>query len=360
MDQLNDVLRVVAVGDLMLGDSAIATGYGFRSRYQGSRRIRVTQQLKQILPEADLTFGNLECVLSTPGWSSRHWRAAQMRSDEIWARDLRESGLNVMSVANNHAMQHGTKLFERTAEVLEANGIAVTGLAGSDGWRCRPCSLTVRQHRVGILAYCLRPRQYPGGALYAEATPDEIREDVARLKEESDFVIVSLHWGEEFVDTPSEREVELARSLISAGTSLLIGHHPHVPRPVEVVAGGVIAYSLGNIVSDMVWMEELRRGIVLEAEVRRTGCAARVRHTRIGDDYLPVVTSVHDVPVESESVCVEGLQSDEYSRRVARELNRQRIASYRYAARNLHRFRFPTQIQLAMTTLRNKLTLSPR
>ena len=77
-----------------------------------------------------------------------------------------------------------------------------------------------------------------------------------------DVVVVSLHWGEEFVDQPSMQEVELGHAVIDAGATAVLGHHRHVVRPVERYRHGVIAYSLGNLIGDMVWYTAFRRGAI--------------------------------------------------------------------------------------------------
>ena len=71
-------------------------------------------------------------------------------------------------------------------------------------------------------------------------------EDVVELRKQVDCVVVSLHWGYEYVEYPSPRQQAFARKLVRAGAQMVIGHHPHVVQGVERYQGGLIAYSLGN------------------------------------------------------------------------------------------------------------------
>ena len=85
---------------------------------------------------------------------------------------------------------------------------------------------------------------------------------------EADVVVVSLHWGIEYTEQPTEEQKRLARRLIDAGASLVLGHHPHTVQPVERYHGGLIAYSLGNFVFDSS-RERGHRGIILRCELRK-------------------------------------------------------------------------------------------
>jgi poly-gamma-glutamate synthesis protein (capsule biosynthesis protein) len=200
----NEAVGIVATGDLMLGDSAICTGYGFASRYPREAGDRAIEGLRSILGEADIVFGNLECTLSDRGHEPRRWSSTQLRGHPSYAVALRAAGFNVLNVANNHASQHGDAAFHDTIELLRAAGILPIGVRGTGDWTARPEQMEVRGRHVGFLGYCLRPRQYSGAVPpFAEGELADIVRDVARLSVDVDHVIVSLHWGEEYVDAPS-------------------------------------------------------------------------------------------------------------------------------------------------------------
>lgn len=339
----------------MLGDSAICPGFGFASRYPSDQLKTVLEPVTPFL-QGTITFGNLEVCLSDMGLDRTAWSSVQMRGWPHYAKDLRRAGFNCLSVANNHADQHGEEAFFHTVELLEAQGILVCGIAGTAGWACVPVVKEARHGRsVGILAYCLRPRQYGSGAApFAQGTPDAILSDVGRLRRSADDVIVSLHWGEEFVDRPSEREVELGHALVEAGASLVIGHHPHVVRPVERVGSSVIAYSLGNFVTDMVWQERLRQGLILRCTLRPDGPqGVHTLATRVDDQFGPRPDGAWSAPPDETPV--RGLPAVTYGRLVRKTVNAQRLRAYLYAVRNLWRYPPALAIQLAVVTVRNKL-----
>jgi len=102
---------LAAVGDLMLGDSAVCVGYGFRSRYGDADPTRLFAGVKPLFEGAGLVFGNLETVLSLSGLDPSSLSSAQMRGSPSFARALRHAGFDVVSVANNHANQHGADAY---------------------------------------------------------------------------------------------------------------------------------------------------------------------------------------------------------------------------------------------------------
>jgi poly-gamma-glutamate synthesis protein (capsule biosynthesis protein) len=345
----------VAAGDIMLGDSATSVGFGFHSRYPRDATAAFSD-LAPLLQRGDVVFGNLECPLARAGSGGTRYRADQMRGDPEYSAALRKAGFTAVSVANNHAMQHGALAFETTVQCLRDVGIASVGLRGTDNW----CAAPVIQNtsaglRVGLIGYCWRPRQYSDSpTLYAEGNPETVLRDVRRLRDMVDTVVVSLHWGEEFLDSPSAGEVVAARQIIDAGAAIVVGHHPHVVRPMERYGRGVICYSLGNIVTDMIWLSELRTGAVLECSLSLSGVAdARVWATRVDESYHPVVAAK---PTQLMEESVIGIAEPVYRAAAAKSRRRQRMALYGYVIRNVGRYRLSVLATLVVTTLRNKLS----
>jgi len=351
----NRLLRVVAVGDLMLGDSPTSVGFGFRSRHDVSGLSAVLESLESALSDGDIVFGNLETPLSDLGLVHNSWASFQLRGKPAYASALREAGFTILSVANNHAAQHGREVFEDSIRTLANAGILACGLRGSPPWACEPVLLDVVDTRAGVLAYCLRPRQYGSAEpAYAEGTEQAILDDVRRLRGISETVLVSLHWGEEFVAAPSTIEVELGRSIIDAGATMVIGHHPHVVRPVERYRHGVIAYSLGNCVSDMVWYEPLRHGAALSVDIENgTAGAVRVTPTTVTSAFSTVIDGP---PAEAVSASLlVSMSTGAYAQATHETVRRQRLAAYRYALGSVWRFPPRMLLQLLARTARNKI-----
>lgn len=348
-------ISVAAVGDLMLGDSPICVGFGFHSRYTDDQSVdAVFQDVRPLLADTDLAFGNLETVLSLHGCIPDDWHSTQLRGHPSYARALRRAGFSVVSVANNHAVQHGHQAFYETLDVLRSANILFCGLRGSAPWASHPLIIEGNE-RVGVLGYSLRPRQYRFDTPpYAEGTANDIIADVARLSAHVDHVLVSLHWGEEFVKSPSDQEVLLGRAVVDAGASLVLGHHPHVVRPVERYKSGLIAYSLGNFVSDMLWQPQLCEGLLLRCHLSGRG----VENTRCVSTVMSEDLRIEVVSIEGRGEVprtgIRGLTESAYRDMSRRALNVQRLAAYRYALVNIRRYPPPMLQQLVATTIKNK------
>lgn len=350
-------MTVVAVGDLQLGDSPICVGYGFSSRYAGRALDGVFADVHRTLSHADIVLGNLETTLSLAGLRRGSWRSRQMRGEPAFAAALRAAQFTILNVANNHAVQHGSEAFEETLRILDAAGIAACGVRGVPPWSSRPTIVEIAGGtRLGVLGYCQRPRQYhPDPPPFAELAPGALLADVRRLRGAVHHVLVSLHWGEEFVTQPSADEAHLARSIIDAGATMVLGHHPHVLRPIEKYRNGVIAYSLGNFVGDMLWYDAFRHGAAIRCRLGGIGPPElRVIPTYLDEDYVVRLGEGKAAPVVVDQPKL-GLEEAVYRREVRRSLRAQRVCAYRYAFKNLRRFPPGALLQLAGATLRNKL-----
>ncbi len=347
-------LRLVAVGDLQLGDSPSCVGFGFRSRYAQGGLAAALDQLRPVFTAADVVFGNLETPLSNHGLVSGHWDRLQLRGPPEYARDLRAAGITVLNFANNHAAQHGPEAFQETRAALTDAGIACCGIRGEVPWASEPVVLSPPGGiRIGVLGYSLRPRQYDNLVPpYAEGSSEVMAADVGRLRSTVDSVIVSLHWGEEFVDQPSVSEVNLGRSLVEAGATLILGHHPHVVRPVEQYGDGMIAYSLGNLIGDMIWYAPFRRGAVLRCTLTREGVSEAIVDSTYLDDEFRARLAGPGGEIQTGTI---GMPEAEYAAAVKRTVHEQRISSYAYALRNLGKYPPSLLAQLAGRTIRNKI-----
>ena len=343
-------VRLLAVGDLQLGDSATCVGFGFRSRIPAAQLERNLAAAKRHFGAADLMFGNLETPLSDAGLT-RSRRSWQLRGAPDYAAALRSAGFSVLNVANNHALEHGPAVFADSVARVESLGIAVCGKRGGDGWTAQPVRQVTGGLRLGVLGFSMRPVPPDAGAPpHAEATGEQILADVRRLKTDSDCVIVSLHWGEEFVTRPSTDEVALAHAIVDAGASVILGHHPHVARPVERYRNAVIAYSLGNFAADMIWHGPLRRGLALECELSADGATAvAVHRTFITDAFATERQGPGEI-----AEALPPLAPADYLAAARGTVREQRRALYLYTLLNAWRFHPRTLLDLAASTLRGK------
>jgi poly-gamma-glutamate synthesis protein (capsule biosynthesis protein) len=267
-----------------------------------------------LLSEPDVTFANLETPIAPK--ASQGSRAFVFNAPPAAVSALQRAGVDLVSVANNHAFDQGRAGFEETLRSLEAVGMAYVG-GGPAAHPAGPVTLEKGGLRLGFLGYtyglnqpgntCPAPR---AGAkpcvLAAELDRDRVTEDVRQLAGTVDAVVVSLHWGVEYEQQPRAADVELAHRIADAGALVILGHHPHVLQPVELYrrADGrvaVIAYSLGNFVSNQSRsyvpgvspdpVAATRDGVLLRVAIARHDYGRGVTRVEVdGADFLPLWT----------------------------------------------------------------------
>lgn len=266
------MLTLLAVGDIWL-----------RTREERDPFERV----KSAFAGKDILFGNLETSLTSGGTEAeKRWVLA---SPPARAACLRDAGFDLLSVANNHTLDRGREGFLDTLQALEKTGLSCVGGAAEKG----PQEGTVIEKNgvsLGFLGYTTgRFRRPPGIALF-RLDEKTIRADIRRLEDRCDHVVLSLHWGMEHVDHPSPGQIALARRLVDAGATLILGHHSHTVQGIEEYRDGLIAYSMGNFQFDSGWPPGVSNtSMILRVDL---DAQAVVRHEvvpcRIDRNYLPV------------------------------------------------------------------------
>jgi poly-gamma-glutamate synthesis protein (capsule biosynthesis protein) len=217
--------------------------------------------IADFLADADVTFANLETPIA-PDASAGTREYVFNAPPEVVAA-LGRAGVDVVSVANNHAFDQGRAGFEETLRRLEQAGMKAVG-AGPEGRAAGPVRVDAGGLGLAFLGYAHFFNQDGNACPPAGARPciqaaqlerARILEDVRAAAAEADAVVVSLHWGVEYDAQPRAEDVELAHAIVEAGALVVLGHHPHVLQPIELYRRtdgrvGVVAYSLGNFVSN--------------------------------------------------------------------------------------------------------------
>lgn len=253
-------ITMVAVGDIMLSRSV-------EGRMKEKNNFKYPfLKTAQFISGADIAFGNLE----TPIISGKAVEASQMvfRADPKSVTGLLFAGFDMLSLSNNHIMNHGKKGLEETLKNLDRGGISYVGAGIGNDEISRSANLTVKGVKFSFLAYTYNNdvRKDSKGEIYGVSKMDAegMKKDVGRAKENSDVVIVSMHAGTEYLTKSKQFQKDFARAAIDAGADLVIGHHPHVVQETEKYKDKYIIYSLGNFVFDQMWSNETRLGAVAE------------------------------------------------------------------------------------------------
>ena len=223
--------------------------------------------VRTYLSGADLTLANFENpVIEAAVW---HPDATTFTGDLRLMPVLDQAGIDGVTLGNNHILDAGTSGLAETLGHLDAAGIARAG-AGMDLASARePMIFELGDTTVGVLSYLDVPSyQWAWATASAPGTApleeDVVREDIDRLREEADVVIVMPHWGVEYTATPEPGQVDLAHAALDAGADALVGGHAHWPKGIELYDGKPIFYGVGNFLLDQSWSEETSTGIFAE------------------------------------------------------------------------------------------------
>ena len=297
MNENNRKILIHAVGDIMLGDHPHFLGMGIGSRIRKGKIKNPFNKIKSILKKGDIVFGNLETVLSKK--SNRiGLNRIDMRGDPEWEKLIQDAGFNILSVANNHALQHGIPAWEDSIKNICNAGIQVIGIKQNP-----ILFIECKGIKIAVLSFSLRPPQYVfSSPPYYLASDKEIQDEIRRAKQKVDIVILSLHWGDEYSPWPSPEQVKIGQSFIDCGATIIVGHHPHVLQGIQKKDNHVIAYSLGNFVSDMT-AKRARETVILSAYLDKNGVdKLELIPVIIGEDSCPHIAEKKDGSVILESV----------------------------------------------------------
>lgn len=252
----NDAIQLLAAGDMCFADHPLCRGFGVQAMLDRHGVDFPFARVAPLLAEADLAFGNLETTLAHPAGAE----ADLFRGPPAVAAALSRHRFQLMSVANNHTLQHGEPAFAETLSHLAAHGVQAVGRPGGDGYSSQPVLRNLKGQTLAFLAYAFtRENFHPDVRCYARSTPQQVYADVARVKAGVDQVVVACHWGVELAGDPTPGQVALGRGIIDAGASVVLGHHPHVWQGVEEHGNGVIFYSLGDFIFDLAWCRRCRQ-----------------------------------------------------------------------------------------------------
>ena len=282
------------------------------------------ERIGDALRSADIAFANLETPLS----DDARWSGA-FRTPAAFADALAWAGVDVVATANNHALDAEGEGLVDTIDHLRRAGVghAGTGLDLEDARR--PFVIERNGIRVAFLAYA----QFVNDGGSSFATPRQsgvvpldpllIREDIARVRDQVDQVVVSFHWGIENSQEVHPGMREFAHATIDAGADIILGHHPHVRRGVEVYGGKPIVYSMGNFIfghNHDYWMDNILVRLTVTRQEAGSVGVSRIEILPIagigdalsqpflleGDEALTVLEDIRDRSAEfGTSVTIE-------------------------------------------------------
>lgn len=215
--------------------------------------------IKDIVGKSDLSVVNLETTIAKD--TSDMSGYPEFATHENVIKALKDTGLDVVSTANNHAYDRRLKGIDRTIEIIEKYGLKRTGTF-KENESTNPLIVDVKGIKVGFFSYSQMLNGYEKLMLNSGRDTavnlidmDKIKKDVDYLKKNhADVIMCYMHWGEEYSDYPNSYQKNTFKKLADMGVDLVIGSHPHTIQKSEVIENNgkksYCVYSLGNLVSD--------------------------------------------------------------------------------------------------------------
>jgi len=212
--------------------------------------------IKPIISEADIAIANFEVTLAGPPYMGY----PQFSSPADLAVACKNAGIDYFVSANNHAADRGKKGIISTIDKLDSIGIPHTGTFLNQAERDSLCPLIIKKNgtRIALLNYTYGTNgiKVSEPVIVNMLDKELVTKDIAKAKNEADFIILFLHWGTEYDTIPSPNQIDLAEYFFSIGVDLIIGSHPHVLQKMIWTKNndggkeGLVVYSLGNFVSN--------------------------------------------------------------------------------------------------------------
>jgi len=213
------------------------------------------EPLKSRLKKSDILMGNLEFPVAPPYTS----KPRIFNCPPQVLQSLKDTGFTMVTLANNHMLDQGTRGVAATINHVEKAGLQFIGVHRNEALARRGLVVKKQGIRIGFLAYTgvsnypiPRSRSFHINWFYHKK---KVLKDIEEIKKRCDYLILTVHTGVEYALKPQKRDTALMKAYAEAGVDLIIGHHPHIIQPVEKITckdgrSAYIFYSLGNFISN--------------------------------------------------------------------------------------------------------------
>lgn len=244
-----------AVGDALIHDGVYIDANTYKKGADGHYIYDFSPMftdIADIVKDYDLAFYNQETVIGGKNLGLSNYPCFNS-PDEI-GLDLVKIGFNMVNLSTNHTKDKGIAGIKYSANFWEKQeNVYAVGSYTSKEKKEEAKFKTVNGINYAFFGYSTATNGFTikdSESYYWDLYDKEkVKNDIEKIKDKVDVIIVSMHWGTEYTHVPTAEEREIAKYLASLGVDIIIGHHPHVIQPIEYVDDTLVIYSLGNFIS---------------------------------------------------------------------------------------------------------------
>ena len=248
-------VHLYAVGDALAHDEILDYCQGDLSKYES-----MFQYIKNIARRADLAYYNQEAALSdNPSeYKGGDWETIGDIENPVHIAPLQlplsliDSGFNMISLANNHVTDNGIRGVEVSSEFWDEHpDVWVSGSYDDKKDEYSDVIRTVNGIRIGFLSYTTKTNTIDTLHKYnrIDWSKEKAKKDIEYIKGKCDCIIVAMHWGNEYMTEPNNKQISIADYLSKLGVDIILGSHPHVVQPIRRIGKTLVVYSLGNFIA---------------------------------------------------------------------------------------------------------------
>lgn len=282
---------------LVVGDIMLARGVAAGMQRSRDPR-RPFSGMRDVLHSAAFAFGNLESPFSASAQSSPSDNRLVFGAPSDALSGLIDAGFRILNLANNHALDHGPAGLRHTTRLLDENAIQHVGAGADPDQAWQPAIVTANGIRIAFVGASYASLNDLGVARNTFVARiedrDRLRHALAGLHARADFVVVTMHAGNEYTHKPNQAQIAFAHAAFDAGADLVVGAHSHWVQSFESYKGKPVFYGLGNFVFDQTWSRETTHGLALRVRLAKPSGAASATLERI--ELLPVIIEHASTP----------------------------------------------------------------
>lgn len=282
----DSIIRISAVGDILCENSILEDAYD-----KGTQNYDFTSMFKNMstfFADSDITVGTMETNYTDNKYSGY----GQRNSPISFAEALKNIGIDLVSISTNHSLDYGIEGLQETKRALEGIGYDVVG---DNLGESRVKIKTIKNTKIAFLSYTY------GFENQNSKTKEELdsaniynseiaKKDLEYAKENADYSIIIMHWGDAYSTKPNKEQQNIAKFLVENGADMILGNHASAVQKMEIMQNPegknvLVAYSLGNYISGET-MDISKIELVLNIELRKSGETGEVVLSKV--DYTPI------------------------------------------------------------------------